>query len=119
MTSALIGYTGFVGSTLLRQTRFDDLYNRGNIESIAGRSYDLLVCAGAPAQKWLANCEPEPDRANLERLMAALATVKARQVVLISTVDVLLVPVDVDESAVIDMVSQQPYGRHRYELERF
>jgi nucleoside-diphosphate-sugar epimerase len=118
MTSALIGYTGLVGGTLLRQTQFDDLYNRSNIESIAGRSYDMMVCAGAPAQKWLANREPEPDRANLARLMAALATVQARQVVLISTVDVLPTPIDVDESAAIDTVSQQPYGRHRYELEQ-
>src|SRR5947209_18546431 len=105
MTRALIGYTGLVGGTLLRQTRFDDLYNRGNIESIAGRSYDLLVCAGAPAQKWLANREPGPDRANLERLMTALATVKARQVVLISTVDVWPIPVDVDEGSRIDVPS--------------
>jgi nucleoside-diphosphate-sugar epimerase len=119
MTSALIGYTGLVGGTLLRQTRFDALFNRGNIESIAGRSYDMLVCAGAPAQKWLANREPGPDRANLERLMNALASVNARQVVLISTVDVLPIPVGVEESAAIDMANQQPYGRHRYELERF
>jgi nucleoside-diphosphate-sugar epimerase len=119
MTTALIGCTGFVGGNLLRQASFDDLYHSRNIETIAGRSYDLLVCAGAPAQKWLANREPAADRAALGRLMNALDQVRVSFMILISTVDVLPVPVGVDEDAPIDPTHQQPYGKHRHELERF
>ena len=52
MQSALLGHTGFVGGTLLRQHRFDDLYNSSNIEQLAGKSYDLVACAAAPGVKW-------------------------------------------------------------------
>ena len=57
MSEALIGYTGFVGQTLLRSKDFDDLYRSTNIQEIKNKSYDLVVGAGAPAKKWLANKE--------------------------------------------------------------
>lgn len=119
MASALVGSTGFVGGELRLQTSFDDLFHSTDIETIRGRSYDLLVCAGAPAEKWKANKEPEKDRENLARLMANLAEVKARQAVLISSVDVYPSPVEVDEDTPVDPAGGSAYGRHRYELERF
>ena len=117
--SALIGATGFVGSTLLRQRAFAAHYNSRNIDAIQGQAHELLVCAGAPAQKWLANREPEQDRAGLARLMHALAHVAARRFVLISTVDVFAHPVAVDEATPITTPGLHAYGRHRYELEQF
>ena len=119
MRSALIGSTGFVGGTLLRQASFDEQFHSTDIENIRGRSYDLLVCAGAPAEKWKANRAPEQDRASLQRLMQCLAEVHAEHVVLISTVDVYAVPVGVDEDTAIDSVATSAYGRHRFELEVF
>ena len=59
MSRALIGYTGFVGGNLHLQTPFDDVYNSKNIDSLRGKSYELVVCAGAPGVKWKANKEPE------------------------------------------------------------
>ncbi len=119
MRSALIGSTGFVGGTLLRQTTFDDLYHSTDIETIRGRSYDLLVCAGAPAEKWKANKEPERDKANIARLMSCLSETKAAHVVLVSTVDVYGTPIEVDEDTPIDPATATAYGRHRFELEEF
>lgn len=119
MTAALIGHTGFVGGNLQRQTRFDAFFNSKNIETIAGRRFDLLVCAGAPAEKWKANQNPEADRENLQRLQRALESVQALRVVLISTVDVYPVPSRVDESVVPDLKGAMPYGLHRRELELF
>ena len=58
-STALIGYTGFVGSNLLRQRPFDACFNSSNIDQIAGRSFDLVVCCGARAEKWKANADPE------------------------------------------------------------
>lgn len=119
MRSALVGSTGFVGGNLLRQAPFDECFHSTDIETIQGRAYDLLVCAGAPAEKWKANRDPEKDRANLERLMHCLAGVRAGHVVLISTVDVYGSPIDVDEDSPIDTSIATAYGRHRFELEQF
>ena len=117
MADALIGYTGFVGSTLLRHRDFDARFNSKNIEQIAGQTFDLVVCAGAPAEKWKANRDPDTDRAAIDRLCAALDGVRARRFVLISTVDVYPEPRDVDESTEIDRAAGHAYGRHRLLLE--
>jgi len=116
MGDALIGSTGLVGGTLLRQRRFSDLYRSTDIERIGGRRYDTIWCAGAPAEKWRANRDPAADRANLRRLFDALLAAEARRVVLISTVDVFGIPVGVTEAH--EPVGATPYGQHRLELER-
>lgn len=117
-SSALIGYTGFVGSNLLRQRSFDACFNSSNIEQIRGRSFDLVVCCGARAEKWKANADPERDLDHIERLTRALTQVEARRVVLISTVDVFMSPIDVDEESPTPTAGLHPYGRHRRRLEQ-
>ncbi len=119
MSTALIGYTGFVGTTLLRQHRFDALYRSTNIADIAGQSYDTIICAGASAKKWMANKEPSADLESIEKLMSCLCEVKCKNFVLISTVDVFKNPVGVDESSAVDETDLHPYGLHRRMLERF
>jgi hypothetical protein len=116
---AIIGHTGFVGSNLVRQARFDATYNSANIETIAGREFDALVISGVRAEKWIANGNPEQDRAAIARLTDALRDVKAKQVVLISTVDVFLDPVGPDEDTPVVTDGLHPYGKHRFELERY
>lgn len=116
--SALIGYTGFVGSNLLRQRSFDACFNSSNIDDISGRSFDLVVCAGAPAEKWKANADPGLDSDVIERLTRALEHVNARRLVLISTVDVFLDPRDVDEDSPVPTAGLHAYGRHRRRLEQ-
>ena len=119
MARALIGHTGLVGGNLRAQADFTDFYNSENIDSIAGRAFELVVCAGAPAAKWIANREPDQDHATLQRLMLPLSEVQARRFVLISTVDVFPRPVEVDEGSRIDRAECHAYGRHRLELEDF
>lgn len=114
----MIGHTGFVGSNLAHQHEFDDFYNSKNIEEIAGRSYDFLVCSGAPAEKWKANQDPEADLRGIDRLWSALRQVAVSKLVLISTVDVYSRPIDVDEDVDPGDDPATAYGRHRYELER-
>lgn len=118
-SSALIGHSGFVGTTLLRQRGFDSLYRSTDIATIANQRFDLVVCCGAPAQKWLANKEPARDLENIESLIAPLRTVQANTFILISTVDVHKTPIGVDEASVIDESSLHPYGLHRRYLEKF
>ena len=116
---ALIGHSGFVGGNLRRQSAFDAFFRGADIDSIRGREFTEIVCAGAPAEKWKANAQPEEDRQAIGRLTAALGEVRCDRFVLISTIDVYPVPRGVDETAAIDPVRCAPYGRHRLLLEQF
>jgi dTDP-4-dehydrorhamnose reductase len=119
MTKALIGHSGFVGGSLLRQVDFDARYRSTNIGDIAGKEFDTIVCAGAPAQKWIANREPEADLGKVEHLIASLETVRCRDFVLISTVDVFRDPQGIYEDSPVEEAGLHAYGRHRRLLERF
>jgi hypothetical protein len=116
---ALIGHTGFVGGTLLRQRPFDATFNSRNIEAIRGGRFDRVVCAGVSAVKWLANKEPEADWQGIRRLMDCLAQVSAGHFVLISTIDVYRDPVGLTERDAPPTDGLHPYGRHRLALEAF
>jgi nucleoside-diphosphate-sugar epimerase len=119
VANALVGYSGFVGSTLLKQAAFDSLYRSTNIGDIDGQSFDIVVCAGAPAQKWIANREPEADRRKIEGLIAHLESIHCKMFILISTVDVFKTPVGVDECTLVEAEGNHPYGNNRRLLEEF
>lgn len=118
MKFALIGYTGFVGSNILKQTSFDDLYNSKNIDQIDGKEYDLLVSAGTKAERWKANLESEEDWKGIKSLLDRLKNVKVKHFILISTVDVYPDPAGCDEDSSIDIkLLKQPYGLNRFKME--
>ncbi|VVC83509.1 hypothetical protein [Sideroxydans sp. CL21] len=119
MRNALIGFSGFVGSTLLKQAPFESLYRSTNIGEIDGKSFNTVFCAGAPAQKWIANREPEADREKIEGLIAHLKSMTCKTFVLISTVDVFKNPVGVDEDTSIEEAGLHAYGLNRRLLEKF
>ena len=119
MTDALIGFSGFVGGTLLKQARFEALYRSTNISEIEGKTFETVVCAGAPAQKWIANREPEADRQKIDGLIDHLKTIQCKTFILISTVDVFKSPIGVDEDTLVDESGMYAYGLHRRILEKF
>lgn len=119
MADALIGYSGYVGTTLLKQATFKSLFRSTNISDIEGQSFDTVVCAGAPAQKWVANREPDTDRKKIDGLIAYLRTVTCKTFILISTVDVFKNPIGVDEDTPVDESGLHAYGLHRRLLEKF
>lgn len=119
MANALVGFSGFVGSTLLKQAPFESLYRSTNICDIEGQSFDTVVCAAAPAQKWIANREPEADRQKIDGLIANLNTIQCRNFILISTVDVFKNTIQVDEDTHVEESGLHAYGRHRRLLEKF
>ncbi len=119
MRSALIGYSGFVGGNIASQTNFDDFYNSKNIEDIKGKTYDLILSAGASSLVWKTNSQPEEDWENIKRLMDCLKETKAKRFILISTIMVYPNPFNVDEDTPISSAQNQPYGLHRYKLEQF
>jgi len=103
----------------MRQTSFSSQYRSTDISNIKGQEFDLVVCAGAPAAKWVANREPQPDWANLENLIENLRHVRTERFLLISTIDVYSTPIGVTEETLVDPDGIDPYGRHRYLLEDF
>ncbi|MFN9001915.1 MAG: pyridine nucleotide transhydrogenase [Holosporales bacterium] len=119
MENALIGFSGFVGTTLLKQAHFTATFRSTNIQDIENREFDVVVCAGAPAQKWIANRDPEDDLKKINSLINHLRTIKCRVFILISTVDVFKNPIGVDEATLVEEEGLHPYGLHRRFLEKF
>lgn len=119
LKEALIGHTGLVGSNLTAQHHFSHLYNSRNIDQIQANEFDLVVCAGAPGNKRLANQDPEQDKQSIQKLMTALSHIRTNKLVLISTIDVLHPVEEKYEDAPIDLKALFPYAKHRRELELF
>lgn len=117
--NALIGYSGFVGSNILSQHKFENLYDIKNIEDIKGEEFNLVVCAAAPGIKWLANKKPEEDYNSIKRLMDNLKKVYTENFVLISTIDVYPIVDKVNEDTQISKEKLSPYGKHRRMFEEF
>jgi nucleoside-diphosphate-sugar epimerase len=115
---ALVGFTGFIGSNLLKQRKYDFTYNSKNIEQIKHREFENLTFAGLPGVKWKANAFPKEDLENIERIVSCLRDVKSETVTYISTIDVYQTPVDVDEDDKPD-ANHHAYGLHRAEFEKF
>ena len=78
----LIGSTGFVGSHLRNQYSFEYQVHRPNVSSIRNGDFNLVVCAGLPAEKWRVEKEPESDWQNLKELAGVISTITAKQAVL-------------------------------------
>ena len=116
---ALIGHTGFVGSTLARQAAFDARYNSATITESAGQSFGTVVCAAAPGSMLEANTAPEQDRAKIHALIDQLSAIKADRFILISSIAVLADFAGGDDEGTSAFQTQLAYGRHRRELEAF
>lgn len=115
----IIGGRGFVGSSLTKQYRVDRIIGRDNIAEVFECEFATVICCAAPAQKWIANREPEADRQNIERLIGHLETIQCQTFILISTVDVFKQPVGVNEDTPVDEDGLHPYGLNRRYLETF
>ncbi|MBR3354128.1 MAG: NAD(P)-dependent oxidoreductase [Oscillospiraceae bacterium] len=117
MRAALVGYTGFVGGNIAASCEFDGLYNSKNISNSFGEKYDLLVYAGVRAEKFLANRNPQGDRAMIMQAFENIKRIDPKKVVLISTIDVYRDTSDKDETSRMLIDNLQPYGKNRLELE--
>ena len=116
---ALVGWSGFVGGSLDARIAPVARFRSTDVDRLPAADVDEVVCAGAPAEKWRANAEPEADRAGIRRLVDALDGSRAGSCVLVSTVDVFADSRGVDETTPPDTTQEQAYGRHRAELEEF
>jgi nucleoside-diphosphate-sugar epimerase len=116
---ALVGWSGFVGGALDARVRPAARFRSTDINQLPDADVDEIVCAGAPAEKWRANADPEADWAGISRLIAALDGSRASSCVLVSTIDVYADSRGADELSPADTAQEQAYGRHRARLEEF
>ena len=114
---ALIGSTGFVGQTLLRQRNFAAHYHSTDIDQVEGKKFNTVVCAGVTAVKWWANANAAADLAGIERLIRHLDRVETDRFVLISTIDVYAELHGPGEDDPVPAPGLHPYGLHRAMLE--
>ncbi|MBB5336814.1 sugar nucleotide-binding protein [Pectinatus brassicae] len=115
----LVGYTGFVGSNINASFKFDNVYNSKNIVNAYNTKPNILVYAGVPATKFLANNDENADLLVIKNAIENIKQINPQKMILISTIDVFKNPVNVDEMNEIDTVNLCPYGKNRYYLEQW
>jgi hypothetical protein len=116
-TTAIVGWSGFVGQYLTQFFPESDLYNSENIESLRGRTYATIYFSAMPAEKWRINQFPAEDERLVSYFKDILRGVSCEEFVLISTVDVLECTISQSETGTL--WASHPYGRHRRDLEEF
>jgi hypothetical protein len=115
----LVGFTGFVGSNLQKQTHFDGLYNSANIAQAFHTNPDILIYSGVPSEKFLANSDPGKDFNSIENAIENIKKINPKKIILISTVDVYPTPIHVDETEDLSNTDNQAYGKNRLYLEHW
>jgi hypothetical protein len=117
--SALIGYTGFIGTNLKEQFFFTDFYNSKNIEDIKNKSYDIVFSSANSGHKWLVNKNHISDRKNIENYIEIIKTVNTKKFVLISSIDIYPYPYMVSEDNIVNSNNISMYGSNRLLMEQF
>lgn len=115
----LIGATGYVGGTILKTKQFDAHANSTNMGSFRNKYFDLIVCAGLPGQKWLANAQPIQDIKKISKLSQHLDSISAARAILISTIDVFENSFKKTELDSPDIFREIGYGVNRARFEIF
>ncbi len=119
METELVGYSGFVGSNLCSSFKFDGLYDSKNVITAYGTNPDLLVYSGVPAQKFLANKEPQKDFEIIKGAIKNITKINPKKIVLISTIDVYKDTNEVNENTKVIPEDLQAYGKNRFYLEQW
>lgn len=117
--NGIIGHSGFVGSNINNQTKFDVRFNSKNISDIKGKSFELLVCCGISSIRWYANNSSEKDLESIQSLASSIVTAKINKLVVISTIGVYDTLNGVYEDYEINEKNCDSYGSNRLWFEKF
>jgi len=118
--NAIFGYSGLVGKHLIQHFYCNHFYNSKNIDDSVNSIFDIMLISCVPAIKWLANKYPEKDTQIIENLKAIFKTIKASNVILISTIDIYdNINNKSNETSKIDFANNNTYGKNRYLFEMF
>jgi hypothetical protein len=119
MKRGLIGYTGFVGSNLIKQMDFNYIYNSKNIHEIKNMVFDELYFCGLPAEKWKINKDPKSDLKNIIDIIGFLRKIVVKKFILISTIDVYQDLNSSNENSLFSYNNHHSYGVNRRIFENF
>ncbi len=114
---SLVGYSGFVGSNLASQFKFNKVYNSKNIDKAFNTNPDVLVYSGVRAEKFIANKNPKADREHILNAIENIKRIKPKKLILISTIDVYGNATKVDENTDVSNEEIEAYGMNRRHLE--
>lgn len=113
--SCIIGYTGLIGQTLTQNNNFDYLINSSNLNSIANKEIDFIICAAPSAVKWKINIDDSDDLKNIKDITSVLSTIKSKKVILCSSIDAYGFEVQngFNEDNIPSQNNNHNYGRNR------
>ena len=119
MNNVLIGYSGFVGSNLTNYFDKNNLFNSRNINVLLNSNnyYDWCIYSGVKSEKFTANSFPNQDLSHILQSFSNIENIKAKKIVLISTVDVYGSNLNYNESNEIKPTTNNHYGNNRSLLE--
>jgi len=115
----IVGNTGFVGSNIIQNKRFDLELNSKNVSTAFRTNPDLLVYCGVRAEKYLANLNPDKDFFHISDSIENIKNINPKKIVLISTIDVYDKLDDRNEDYIPDIEKLHPYGKNRLYLENW
>ncbi len=119
LNNALIGYTGFIGSNLLKIKPKLIKFNSKNISKIKYQEFNTVICAGTYSKIWLAKKNPKKDFNHIQKLINNLKFVKTKKFILISTCEVYGKHKKCNEKTKIIKSRLSNYGLNRLYLEEF
>lgn len=116
MKKVLIGYSGLVGSSL-NHNKFDLLINRKNISEFTNTNPEVseLYISAGDARKWMAKKDENKFRSDSEELIKKIVKIKAKKIILFSTIDVYDGQLEVTEKDIPNPI--HPYGKVSLEKE--
>ena len=118
LVDVLVGYTGFVGSNLHKQKKFEICVNSKNVKDAYGTNPDYLYYSGIPSEMFIANREPEKDYEIIEAAIENIKKIKPKHVIIISTT-AIYDTINKNEDYPIDETRLSSYGKNRYLLEKW
>lgn len=115
----LVGSTGFVGTNLAVEHPFALEVHSTNVGRAFDDTFDLVVYAGVPGTKFLANLSPEADLKSIEQAKDNIEHIQTERLVLISTTDVYGRSKGLCETNLPPSEGLDAYGLHRLQLEQW
>lgn len=117
MRDLLVGSTGFVGGNLSDSHTFEAACHSSDVLHYYNSQPELCIYAGIPSAMFLANSAPEKDLAIMWQALENIRRIRAKQLVLISTIAVYADCKGCTEDDATIREGMRPYGYHRGLLE--
>jgi hypothetical protein len=90
LNSAIIGYTGYIGSFLKKQKKdIKHLYNSKNINKLNNNFFDTVYLTAPSSLKYHANKFPQKDKRNVLKLIKNLKNFKCNKIIYFSSTDII------------------------------